>query len=177
MLGRLTLNPIRHIDPVGTVVVPLATLMLTSFVFGWARPVPITTANLKRPRTDMVWVAAAGPGANVVMALGWAVLLSLVQRLGDPTSGISLGLAMMAQAGIFINAILAVVNMLPIPPLDGGRVLSNLLSPKASDALDRLEPYGLLILLVLLLTGVLWPILRPMINGLSALVRVMAGAA
>jgi Zn-dependent protease len=177
MLGRLTLNPFRHIDPIGTVLVPVAMLMFTNFVFGWARPVPITTANMRRPRHDMVWVAAAGPAANVVMALGWAILLSLVQRFGDPSSGIALGVGMMAQAGIFINVILAVFNMLPIPPLDGGRVVSNLVSPRTSVVFDRIEPYGILIVLALLFTGILWPILQPLIAGLSAMVRTIAGVA
>jgi len=159
--GRLSLNPARHIDPIGTVLVPMFLLWLGGFLFGWARPVPVNPRNLRRPRQDMVWVAAAGPAANLVMAVGWAVVLSVSQhRLGGVTGE---WLETMASIGVSINLLLAVFNMLPIPPLDGGRVLANLLPPgRLSSLLARIEPFGLFIVLGLLVTGVLSVILyRP----------------
>lgn len=156
--GRLTLNPIKHIDPVGTILVPGLLLLLGGFLFGWAKPVPVNAARLRNPRRDMAIVAAAGPLTNGLMAVGWALLLRIT--LGaDPASGIWIGLRLMALAGISINLILMVLNLLPVPPLDGGRVLMGFLPVRAADALGRLEPYGFLILIALLATGVLGRIL------------------
>ncbi|MYJ95144.1 MAG: site-2 protease family protein, partial [Proteobacteria bacterium] len=142
--GRLTLNPIKHIDPLGTIIVPFVMVVASSgmWAFGWAKPVPVAFQNLRNPRRDMILVAAAGPAVNLAMALGWALLLS--QRAAfDP--GLDLGsdwIVRMCLFGVVINVLLAVFNMLPIPPLDGGRVLAGLLPPRLAHALSRVEPFG-----------------------------------
>lgn len=167
MMGRLSLNPLRHIDPVGTVLVPLSMLAMTSLaggqplVFGWAKPVPVTWQNLGNVRRDTALVALAGPGANLLMAVGWALLLRLAVSYGDGFAWAGVPLAYMAVLGIGLNLILMVLNLIPVPPLDGGRVMSSVLPPRLGWQLGRLEPYGLVILLVLLLTGVLWQIVGP----------------
>ncbi len=159
MLGRLTLNPLRHIDPVGTVLVPLATLFLSGFIFGWAKPVPVTWENLRHPRRDSALVALAGPGANAVMAVMWLVLAGLSGSVGDYFGQ---PLYLMAEIGFIINIVLMLLNMLPILPLDGGRVLSAMLPGPWAWKLSRLEPYGLIILLLLLVSGLLsWIVLVP----------------
>lgn len=160
-LGRLSLNPLRHIDPVGTILVPAVLLVLGGFLFGWAKPVPVNARNLGHPRRDMALVAAAGPLSNLAMALAWALLLKFA--LGGGGEGLWLGLRYMAIAGIVINLVLMVLNLLPLPPLDGGRVLTGLVPEALARRLDRIEPYGLLILVVLLATGLLsqilfWPL-------------------
>lgn len=172
--GRLSLNPLRHIDPIGTVLVPMVLLWLGGFLFGWAKPVPVNARFLRRPRHDMVWVAAAGPVANLLMALGWAFMLSFVQHQGGGTA--ATWVESMASIGVSINLLLAVFNMLPIPPLDGGRVLVNLLPPgPVSNALQRLEPWGLFIVLGLLITGVLFMLLSGPIEVLRELVLSLTG--
>ncbi|MFN4262243.1 MAG: site-2 protease family protein [Thioalkalivibrionaceae bacterium] len=177
MLGRLTFNPLKHVDPVGTLAVPIALLLLSSFtpgppfVFGWAKPVPVNTRNLKQPRRDMALVAAAGPGANLVMALLWGLLIHLGLLLDGPYSE---AMVAMGLAGIAINILLMVLNLLPIPPLDGGRVVSSLLPGRMSYWYDRLEPFGLVIVLGLLLTGLLGLILQPLYRGgIDAVVGVL----
>lgn len=150
MLGRLTLNPIKHIDPVGTVVVPILLLMLGGFIFGWAKPVPVTAENLKQPKRDMALVAAAGPAANLLMAAGWALTAKLGFLLGPQLGWAAQPLILMGEIGIRFNLILMVLNLLPIPPLDGGRVLVGLLPGPLSWQVSRIEPYGFLILLLLL---------------------------
>lgn len=152
MLGRLSLNPLRHVDPVGTVLVPAVLLALGGFLFGWAKPVPVSIANMRNPRRDMAIVAAAGPAANAVMAIGWGLLLKLALSM-NAQDGIWLGLQYMAVAGVAINLIVGVMNLLPLPPLDGGRVLNGLLPAAWSRKFERIEPYGLFIVAVLLATG------------------------
>jgi Zn-dependent protease len=170
--GRLSLNPIRHIDPIGTVLVPVLMLWLGGFLFGWARPVPVNPRFMRNPRRNMVWVSAAGPAANIAMAIIWAFLMMLSQRLDLGTTG--MWIEAMATVGIFINVALAVFNMLPIPPLDGGQLLTNLLPPGPFSALlERIAPFGLFIVLGLLATGLLSPLIgRP----IAALVGLLASA-
>jgi len=161
MLGRLTLNPIKHVDPVGTILIPGMLLLLQAgFIFGYARPVPINWKNLRHPKRDMALVAAAGPVANLLMAVGWALLLRLGVTLGD--SG--LALVYMGVAGISINGILMILNLLPLPPLDGGRVMTGLLPGPMAYKFSRIEPYGFFILIGLLVTGVLGAVLWPLIS-------------
>ncbi|HET9679600.1 MAG TPA: site-2 protease family protein [Gammaproteobacteria bacterium] len=173
MLGRLTLNPIKHIDPIGSLLVPAFLLFAGGFVFGWAKPVPITAQNMKNPRRDMAIVALAGPVSNLIMAFLWAIVARVGVLIGDAT--FALPMIYMGLAGIAINIALAVLNLLPLPPLDGGRVLSYLLPPKMSDKLDRIEPYGFFILLGLLITGILGIILGPAFAVLQVLFRSVAG--
>jgi len=168
MMGRLTLNPIKHIDPVGTILVP-ALLYLSSagFIFGWAKPVPINFSALRSPKKDMLWVALAGPGVNLLMAIGWLIIVAIANTLNIPF------LVLMGGAGIFVNLLLAIFNLLPIPPLDGGRVISSLLPGRLAYQYDQLEPYGLFILVGLLFLGVfqniIWPIVYFLLVGLSNL--------
>lgn len=170
--GRLTLNPLKHIDPLGTIAIPLILLMVSNFIFGWARPVPVDARNLRNPRTDMVFVALAGPAANLLMALLWATVakasMTLPPWFGVPLMG-------MGMAGIQINIVLGVLNCLPIPPLDGGRALSSLLSGKAAWYFYRLESYGFFILLVLMFTHVLDYILFPPIVFLVNAIAITFG--
>jgi Zn-dependent protease len=159
MLGRLTLNPLKHIDPVGTILVPGLMLMLSGLMFGWAKPVPITWQNLGNPKRDMVLVALAGPLANLLMAVLWALVIRLGIMLGD----IGVPLIFMGAVGIFINTLLMALNLLPLPPLDGGRVMTGLLPGPLAWKFSRIEPYGFLILIGLLVTGILGTILIPVI--------------
>ncbi|HEY9397308.1 MAG TPA: site-2 protease family protein [Burkholderiales bacterium] len=165
-LGRVSLNPLRHIDPVGTILVPLLILLASKLLggspllFGWAKPVPVNYHALRRPKRDMMWVAAAGPGANAMMALGWAVALKFAIVNGMVESDYFYEIA---SAGIFVNIILMVLNLLPIPPLDGGRIAVSLLPNKLALSFARIEPYGFPILLLLLVTNLLTVILTPMI--------------
>jgi Zn-dependent protease len=159
-LGRLSLNPVRHVDPVGTIVVPIVLLLLGGFIFGWAKPVPVVMRNMRRPRRDMAIVAAAGPLANLAMALAWGLLLKIALWQGAD-HGIWLGVRYMAVAGILINCVLMVLNLLPLPPLDGSRVVNGLLPEGAARVVDRIEPYGLLLLVLLMASGILGSILGP----------------
>ncbi|APZ42874.1 site-2 protease family protein [Acidihalobacter ferrooxydans] len=171
MLGRLSLNPLRHIDPIGTLLVPGVLLALGGFVFGWAKPVPVNMNNLRNPRRDMALVAVAGPGSNLLMALGWAIIMKFGIWL-VLTAGYDFAkpIVYMGAAGITINLVLLVLNLLPIPPLDGGRVLSGIVPPRWADILDRIEPYGLIILIALLFTHVLGYVLYPVISWLTNLI-------
>ncbi len=175
MLGRLTLNPIKHIDPVGTVALPLLLVaMQTGFVFGWAKPVPVTLQNLRNPRRDMVWVALAGPLSNGIMALIWLGLIMVGSILLGIVEWVAIPLLYMGEAGVKINVVLMVLNLVPLLPLDGGRVVSGLLPSRLSWQFDRIEPYGMVVVLVLLATGLLGQWIGPVIHGvLTALFSLL----
>jgi len=171
--GRISLNPINHIDPIGTVLIPVALVVFTAgqFVFGWAKPVPVNFGNLRDPKRDMLWVAAAGPGANLFMALSWALILKLVIVL--PANYFSYPLQQMAKGGVVINLVLMVLNLIPIPPLDGGRIAVSLLPHRLAYRFAMIEPYGLIIIVVLLATralgAVIWPLVALCRNVIYAL--------
>jgi Zn-dependent protease len=163
MLGRLTLNPIKHIDPVGTLLIPALLLLLgTPFLFGWAKPVPVTAQNFKKPRTGMAWVAAAGPASNLLMALIWVGVAWTAATFGGAVPYI-LPLYWMGIYGVIANVGLGVLNLFPLPPLDGSKVLAGLLPARAARAMYRIEYMGLLLVAILLMTGVLGRLLSPII--------------
>jgi Zn-dependent protease len=160
LMGRLTLNPIKHVDLVGTIILPGILLMTgTGFIFGWAKPVPVDPRNFKNPLSDMAIVALAGPVSNLLMAVGWALIARLGVTIGAQTEAISLPLIYTGIAGISINLALALINLLPIPPLDGSRILTGILPRQLAWQYNRLERYGFIILLVLLYTNALGAIL------------------
>lgn len=157
MLGRVTLNPLKHIDPIGTVLMP-ALMYLTTFaipggpfILGYAKPVPVHFGNLRNPKRDMIWVALAGPGSNLIQALLWGILFYLIQGAGvtEPF------FLKMCTAGIFVNVLMMVFNLFPLPPLDGGRVLVGLLPYKQALLISRIEPFGIFIVLALVISGVI----------------------
>lgn len=164
--GRISLNPIRHIDLVGTIVVPLVLLFSTKLLggagllFGWAKPVPVDWGRLRRPKRDMLWVALAGPASNIIMAIIWAIALRLLADGGAIQDDFWV---QMAIAGIQVNLILMALNLVPVPPLDGGRIVFSLLPGRMAYKYSRIEPYGLAILIVLMLTGALWVVLQPLL--------------
>ncbi|MCK9283518.1 MAG: site-2 protease family protein [Rhodocyclaceae bacterium] len=172
-LGRISLNPLRHIDPMGTLVIPALTYWLGGFMFGWAKPVPVNFGKLRNPKRHMIWVAAAGPAANCVMAIFWAAVLKLAMFL--PDFGYGTALAEMATAGIRFNAMLMVLNLLPLPPLDGGRILTGLLPVRAAWRFAQLERWGFPILILLLLTHVLELLLLPPLGLFLALLMKIFG--
>ena len=172
--GRLSLNPLRHVDPIGTVILPLLMLIFVDFMFGWAKPVPVDPANFKKPREHMAIVALAGPMSNFIMAAGWMLLLTLAVHVLNE-SWIGYPLSLMAQAGVTVNLILMVLNLLPLPPLDGGRIVVGLLKPDLAIKYARIEPYGFVILLVLLYTEVLGRVMWPVIRFLESLLRSLFG--
>lgn len=178
MLGRLTLNPLKHIDPIGTVLVPLTLLVISQFtsggffIFGWAKPVPISADNLHHPKRDMAFVAAAGPMANLIMAFIWALIMKLGQQL--PAS-LALPLTYMGGAGIAINVLLMVLNLIPVPPLDGSKVVAGFLPDPLAWKFSRIEQYGLIILLLLMATGILGRIMWPPVSMVQNMIYRMFG--
>lgn len=174
--GRLSINPLRHIDPIGTVLVPGLLFYLTGFIFGWAKPVPITWENLNNPKRDMAFVAIAGPFANLVMALIWACLAKLFLLISSsPNSELIQYFVNMAKFGIIINFILMVLNLIPIPPLDGSRVVSSFFSTSFNQTLINFEFFGFILLLLLLVSGVLWVIILPIILFLLKIINYLFG--
>ncbi len=179
--GRVSLNPIRHIDPIGTVALPLVMLAVSKlfgggFIFGWAKPVPVNFGNLRHPKRDMLWVAAAGPGANLVMAIFWVLMVKLSFADAVGSLPFALPLALMGAAGVMVNVIFMVLNLLPIPPLDGGRIVVSLLPHRQAYQFSRIEPYGIFIILALMFThvldAVLWPLVTIAIQGIAALADI-----
>lgn len=165
--GRITLNPINHIDPIGTILVPALTMLAGGILFGWAKPVPVDFSRLRNPKRDMLWVAAAGPASNLVMGIFWAFVLNFSAAA---PANFSTPLAYMAQAGIMINIVLMVLNLLPLPPLDGGRIAVSLLPNHLGNRFAKLEQYGFIILIVLLFTGILSKIMEPFIRASLSLI-------
>lgn len=169
-MGRISLNPARHIDPVGTVLVPALALLIGGMLFGWAKPVPVNFGRLRNPKKDMLWVAAAGPGVNLLMAILWVLLIRFSVILPD---SYALPAALMGAAGVMINTVLMVLNLLPLPPLDGGRIVVSLLPNRMAWQFAKIEPYGFFILLALMLTHVLdiilWPLLKVVLGLISAI--------
>lgn len=152
MMGRITLNPVKHIDPIGTILMPLMLYFATAgaFLFGYAKPVPVRFGNLRNPKRDMIWVALAGPGANLAQAFGWMVLLYLLAGAGitEPF------FVKMCQGGVLVNVVMFVFNLFPLPPLDGGRILVGLLPHRQAMLLSRVEPWGFFIVMALVISGV-----------------------
>jgi Zn-dependent protease len=172
MLGRITLNPLKHIDPMGTIVMPLVLYFATSgaFLFGYAKPVPVNFGRLRNPKRDMVWVALAGPGANLVQAIGWTVA-AYVMLASGVEERFWLG---MAKAGVLTNLVMFAFNLFPLPPLDGGRILVGLLPMRAALAVSRIEPYGFFVVMALVITGVvggLW--LQPLMAVTSSAIELL----
>lgn len=166
--GRITLNPLKHIDPIGTILLPALTLLVGGILFGWAKPVPVDFSRLRNPKRDMLWVAAAGPASNFVMALFWALMI----RLSVTSPNVySEPMALMGQAGVMINVVLMVLNLLPLPPLDGGRIAVSLLPNHMAYKYAQVERFGLIILIVLLATGILGRIMDPFINAVIQIIQ------
>ncbi len=175
MLGRLTLNPLKHIDPIGTIVVPIALLVFGGFVFGWAKAVPVNANNFKNPKSDMAWVAIAGPISNLIMALIWAVVVKVGYLISPSYDGIGQFMVYSGFAGISINLILALLNLIPLPPLDGSRVLAAFLPSKLYYYYMRLEPYGFFILLGMMFLGVFGMIISAPYQALQAFILQLVG--
>ena len=174
-LGRIRLNPLRHIDPIGTIVIPIAILLFSggSFLFGYAKPVPVDFGRLRNPKQDMFWVAAAGPGANLFMALCWAFLLKMAWLM--PSSEFTLPLSEMSKIGIMVNCVLMVLNLLPLPPLDGGRIAVSLLPHNLAWKFAQLERWGFPILLLLLFTGILGAVMNPLVIMSARIIELIFG--
>jgi len=165
--GRISLNPLRHIDPIGTILIPSITMLVGGIFFGWAKPVPVNFMKLRHPKRDMLWVAAAGPGANLVMAFIWAIVIKLSVLA---PANFALLLALMGAAGIFTNTILMVLNLLPLPPLDGGRIAVSLLPHDLAVKYAQIERYGFIILIILLFTHILDKIMWPFVMATLAII-------
>ena len=164
-LGRITFNPLPHIDLVGTILVPVLMLVFTGFLIGWAKPVPVSVGRLRSPKRDMAIVAAAGPGVNLLMAFFWSLVLLLAHSLIHSAQVIALPLLLMAVAGVFVNLVLMAINLLPVPPLDGGRIVTGLLPMAAARIYARIEPFGMVILILLLVYGIIGKLIWPIISG------------
>ncbi len=174
--GRLSLNPIKHIDWLGTVIVPLLMLVVSNFIFGWAKPVPVDQRNLHHPRRDMVFVALAGPGSNLLMALFWGLMAKLgVMAEASGNAWLGVPLSLMGGAGIMINIVLGVLNLIPLPPLDGGKILINLLPPRWAYQFSFIEPYSFIILILLIFSGLLGYIVGPIAYSLMYLITNLFG--
>lgn len=176
--GRISLNPLRHIDPLGTILLPLMTLWMGGILFGWAKPVPVNFAGLRNPKKDMLWVALAGPASNLFMALCWALLAKIA--LSYPESYYASPMLEMAKIGVNINVVLMVLNLLPLPPLDGGRIAISMLPHQQAWKLSRVEPYGMFILIFLAFVPfqgvtILWWILRPFMTIVYAFIQLIFG--
>jgi len=169
-LGRITLNPLKHIDPIGTILLPAISVLLGGVLFGWAKPVPVNFAQLRRPKQDMLWVALAGPASNFAMALAWGLILARVDLL-PPSSHVFM--TQMSLAGIQINLVLLVLNLFPLPPLDGGRIAVSLLPMRAAIKFAQIERYGMLILIALLFTGILGILLSPVLRFFQHLLTLL----
>jgi len=171
--GRITANPLKHIDLVGTIIVPGIILLLSTggILFGWAKPVPVDFSRLRHPKSDMLWVAAAGPGANLAMLLFWALVMKLAWLL--PINFFSLPMARMAEVGMSVNIALMVLNLFPLPPLDGGRIAVSLLPRAVAWRFAQIERFGFPILLVLLFTGVLGSLLMPVMRLVGGMIEIL----
>jgi Zn-dependent protease len=177
MLGRVTLNPLKHIDWLGTVVVPLITKVLGGFFFGWAKPVPVNFNNLRDPKRDMLWVAAAGPASNLAQLVVWALAAAVLGRTVEPSGQVGVFWFSVANAGIEVNIMFALLNLLPILPLDGGRIVASLLPRSASNIYQQSERFGLVILLVLLFSGAIGYVLSPLYRGMYLTTMNLIGLA
>lgn len=171
--GRISLNPIKHIDPIGTILLPLLTLWMGGILFGWAKPVPVNFAALRNPKKDMLWVALAGPLSNIFMAMCWALFAKIA--LAFPDNYYYEPLLEMSMIGIKINVVLAVLNLLPLPPLDGGRIAISMLPHRQAYQLAKIEPYGMFILIFLAITPVLWWVLKPFMNMFYFVIQLIFG--
>ena len=174
-LGRITLNPVKHIDLIGTILVPLFLVVSAGFAFGWAKPVPVDARNFKKPVQHMAIVAIAGPISNLIMAMFWAFILAFAVNWLEPDYWMKRPLVQMAHAGIFINTVLMTLNLLPLLPLDGGRVLAGFMSPQMAIKFMKIEPYGLIVLLLLLFSGILGKILGPVVGQILYFIYSLAG--
>lgn len=173
--GRISLNPTRHIDLMGTIIVPLFLLISTKLLggagllFGWAKPVPVNWSKLRNPKKDILWVALAGPASNLLMGIFWVLLLRLLLMAGVDIQDFW---GKMAIAGVQVNLVLMALNLVPLPPLDGGRIVYSLLPQPYANQYARIEPYGMLILIVLMFTGALWTILQPFLAFGNGIIRL-----
>ncbi len=165
-LGRLTANPLKHIDPIGTVAVPVLMLLLVGFPFGWAKPVPVDVRNFTNPQKDMALVALAGPVANFLMAIFWVLILLLAYK-GMAPGELSAALKLMGQVGVVINLVLMVLNLLPVPPLDGGRIVTGVMPFGVAALFARFEMFGMLLVILLLASGFLGKILMPAVQAIQ----------